>query len=638
VTTGDTAKGGATTATADALAALHRAGRLAAEYPAVRALLATADDAELARAGRLLARLDPREVLAEHPLVPAPVVAVTGHGTLAALVPLLTAETARHGLLARIRLSDFDTWVFDLMDPSSALYAAAPALALCVLDPAVVSDEFPLPWRVEDAERVLAEKVDLIERAAGVFAETANGATLVLNTLPLPRELSAQLVDLRSRARLGSAWREANVRLLRLSQTHATVVTVDLDPLLAEGIAAREARQSVYAKAHLSEGLLAAYAREVAHLARLSNGGGKKVLALDLDETLWGGVLGEVGPDGIEAAGGYRGEAFRRFQRVAKQIGAQGVLVAAVSKNDQDTVLKALNENPDLTLRAEDFAAVKANWRPKHDNLTELARELNLGVDSIVFVDDSPFECGLIRRELPGTAVVQVDAEPAHHVGRLLRDGWFDVRELTSEDLARPTRYRQEQARQDFLASFDSLEGYLRELDISVTLATATAPQLARVSQLTLRTNQFNLTNQRLQPAEVAALAADPNARVLTIASSDRFGDNGLVGAVLLHTDGDVLHIDNFLLSCRVFARGIEQTVLAAVLRHARDGALSQVRAGYRRTAKNGNVAEFYPRHGFEPLPGADADAGVEFRHDLRVLPDHPTHVRLTTHFGGDPA
>ncbi|MEY9841208.1 HAD-IIIC family phosphatase [Streptacidiphilus sp. EB103A] len=630
---------GTATSAVDTIAALQREGRLAAEYPAVRGLLAAATDAELARAGRLLTRLDSEEVLAAHPAVPAPVISVTGHGTLSALVPALTAQAARHGLLARVRLSDFDSWVFDLVDPSSALYAARPALALCVLDPAVVSDELPLPWRVEDVERVLAEKTALLERAAGVFAGAAEGATLVLNTLPLPRELTAQLIDLRSRARLGSVWREANSRLLRLSESHPAVVTVDLDPLLAEGIALREVRQSVYAKAHLSEELLTAYAREVGQLARLSNGGGKKVLALDLDETVWGGVLGEVGTQGIEAAGGYRGEAFRRFQRVAAQLGAQGVLLTAVSKNDQDAVEKALGEHPELTLHADDFIMIRANWRPKHENLAEVAQQLNLGVDSIVFVDDSPFECGLVRRELPGVAVVQVDTEPAHHVERLLRDGWFDIRELTSEDLARPARYREEQDRQDFLAGFDSLDGYLHELDIRVTLAPAATEELARVSQLTLRTNQFNLTTRRLQPAEAAALAADPAAQVLAVASSDRFGDNGLVGAVLLRQDGDVLHIENFLLSCRVFARGIEQAVLAAVLRHAHDAGSAEVRAGYRRTARNSKVAEFYPLNGFETVFGAvaaDAGAIAEFRHDLRVLPDQPSHIRLTTHFGGD--
>ncbi|MGW4161942.1 HAD-IIIC family phosphatase [Streptomyces sp. NPDC004788] len=621
--------------TVESLSELHRAGRLAERYPDVAGLLARSPETELIRSGRLLARLDPEEVLAAHPAVPAPLVAVTGHGTLSALVPSLTVEFARHGLLARVRLSDFDRWVFDLVDPDSSLYEAGPALVLCVLDPSVVADELPAPWRVGDAERVLDAKLALVERAAEVFAASCPGGTLVLNTLPLPRELTAQLIDRRARARLGALWREANVRLLRLAEERPGVVTVDLDPLLAEGVAAWDVRQSVYAKAHLSEPLLAGYAREVGQLARQATGGGKKVLALDLDNTVWGGVLGEVGPEGIETGESHRGEAFRRFQRVAAQLGSQGVLLAVVSKNDEEPVVKTLREHPGLALREEDLVAVRANWAPKHDNLTALARELNVGVDSVVFVDDSSFECGLVRRELPGVAVVQVDEEPALHVPRLLAEGWFDVRELTDEDRARPARYRQEQARQDFLDGFDSLEGYLRELDVSVTVAPATPEQYARISQLTLRTNQFNLTTERLQPAEVRALAEDPDASVLAVSSADRFGDNGLVGAVLLRRAGDAVHIDNFLLSCRVFSRGIENTVLSAVLREARERGAGQVLASYRRTAKNGKVADFYPRAGFAVVD-ADEDA-TAFRHGLDPLPEPADHIRLTARFEAAP-
>ncbi|MET8973439.1 HAD-IIIC family phosphatase [Streptomyces hydrogenans] len=621
---------------ADALTALHREGRLAERWPDVPRLLAELTEAERTRAGRVLARLGPEAVLAAHPEVPAPLVAVTGHGTLAGLVPALTAEFARHGLLARVRLSDFDGWVFDLVDPGSALYAAAPAYALCVLDPAVVADDLPSPWRVEDAERVLDEKLALVERAAGVFAEAAPGSTLVLNTLPLPRELTGQLVDRRARARLGVLWREANARLLRLAAERPGVVTVDLDPLLAEGVPARDVRQSVYAKAHLSDPLLAGYAREVGQLARQGAGGGKKVLALDLDHTVWGGVLGEVGPEGIETGGTPRGEAFRRFQRVAAQLGSQGVLLAAVSKNDPEPVLRALSDHPELVLREKDFVRIRAGWEPKHDSLEALARELNVGVDSVVLVDDSSFECGLVRAELPGVAVVQVDEEPALHVERLLAEGWFDVRELTEEDAARPVRYREERARQDFLDGFDSLEGYLRELDVAVTVAPATPEQYARVSQLTLRTNQFNLTTVRLQPAEVRALAEDPTASVLTVSSSDRFGENGLVGAVLLRRSGRTTHIDNFLLSCRVFSRGIETAVLAAVLREAREGGAARVTGAYRGTARNGKVASFYPRAGFAEDGGADGDA-LAFAHPLDPLPEPPAHIRLTARFDTAP-
>ncbi|POM24920.1 FkbH: FkbH domain protein [Actinomadura rubteroloni] len=605
---------------------LHRAGRLAAEYPAVRGLLAGADPDTLRRAGQVLARLDPVAVLAEHPDVPVLSVAVTGHGTLGPLVPAVAAELARHGLLGRFTTGDFDGYVFELSDPESPIYAADPDVVLCLLDPEIVFDELPSPWTAADVEDALRAKVRLIESLAQRFTETTR-ATLVLNTPPLPSRFTAQLVDYRSRARLGIAWRTACSELLRLAQTHDRVVTIDVDPLLAEGIAADDARLGVYTGLHLSPDLLARYAREVGHLARNLTGRTKKALVVDLDGTLWGGVLGDDGIEGIEVAGGYRGKAFQAFQHAVKQIAGQGVLLAAVSKNDAETVREVLRDHPEMALREDDFVRVVANWRPKHDNLAELAKDLNLSTDAFVFVDDSSFECGLVRHALPGVAVVALDTEPALHLGRLLADGWFDVRELTAEDRQRSGRYREDLARKDFLDTFDSLQDYLDELDVQVRLEPADDAGVPRLSQITLRTNQFNLTTERLQPADVRARLDDPDARVLSVRSEDRFGSNGVVGAIFLRWDGPVLSVENFLLSCRVFSRGIEQACLSAVLRYASAAGAERVRGTYRPSPKNTRVRDFYQRNGF--TAAGEEDGASVFVHDLADIADTPSHLRL---------
>jgi FkbH-like protein len=605
---------------------LSGAGRLAAEYPLVCQLVAGLSGPDLLRAGRLLARLDPDEIAQEHPALPSMTIGITGHGTLSALIPALTAQMARHGLVLHPVLAGFDNYLLDLSNPASDLYAARPDLVLCVLDPAVVFDEVPVPWGPEDVKEAAMAKLDLIERLVARFEAVGRGP-LVLNTMPLLRRYAGQLVDYRSRARLGVVWREVNARLLRLAENNPAVVVVDLEPLVADGIMVSDARLSTYAKAHLSPELLASYAGEVGHLVRQLTGRSKKCLVLDLDNTLWGGVLGDDGVEGIELGDTYRGAAFLAFQRVIKQIGSQGVLVAAVSKNDPELVQQMLRQHPRMALREEDFAQVIANWRPKPDNLTALAETLGLSVDSFVFVDDSAYERGLVRRELPGVAVVDVDEEPASHIEKLLRDGWFDIRELTADDRVRASRYRDELARKSFLDSFDSAEEYLRELDVTVHLRPVTEHEVARVSQLTLRTNQFNLTGQRLQPQEVRELIKDPTALVLAVHARDRFGDYGLVGAVLTRRDSELLYIDNFLLSCRVFSRAIEEACLVRVLQHARATQAVAVLAGYRRTARNHRVADFYPRHGFDSV--ADDGAAVIFRHGLTEIGSSPEHIRL---------
>ncbi|WP_194916648.1 HAD-IIIC family phosphatase [Catenulispora rubra] len=617
------------------LRSMIASGRLAVEYPSVRAVLAELDDTDLAAAGRVLARLSPAQVRAVHPAVPVVRVAITGHGVLADLVPRLTAQLARHGIVLQPYLSEFDSYVFDLCGPAdgpdpTGTQAAAPEVTLCVLDPQIVMDELPTPWQVCDLERILEEKLALFGRLAASHAATSGGH-LVFNTLPLPRQVTAQLIDHGSRAAAAAAWHEANARLLRLSADRPGLTVFDVTPWLAEGIPAAEPRLSRYLKAHLSGELLGAYAREAAHLVRNLLGRTRKVLAVDLDGTLWGGVVGDDGAEGVELGEGHRAEAFQAFQRVVKQIRAQGVLLTAVSKNDPGPVREVLTGHPGMVLGEQDFVRVVANWESKAENIRRLGAELNLGTDAFVFTDDSAFECGLIRHELPEVAVVPLDDEPALHIDRLLADGWFDTRTLTAEDRNRPRGYREELEREDFAAGSASIEDYLRGLELRVQVAPALERDLDRVSQITLRTNQFNLCTVRLSEQEVAGLAADPARRVLTIRSADRFGDNGMVGVLFTTSDGPSVRIENFLLSCRVFSRGIEQACLRAVLEQAREEGAREVVAEYRRTPKNGKVADLYPRNGFATV--SDDGTRAVFRHGLRTLPDPVTHLRLTAEF-----
>ncbi len=624
----------------DRLRALYDEGRLAQEFrqvPGLLAELATAAGApggDLVRAGQLLSRLDPAQVLDACEGLEAVTVAVTGHSTLGALVAPLTAELARHGFVAKVHSGDFDSWLRELQDTGSDVYAKGTDLALCVLDAQVVFDELPHPWRVEDLEQALSAKLRLLESLAARYVEYGTG-TLVLNTLPLLSTHTRQLVDARSRARLGIAWREFNAGLLGIAAAHERVRVIDLDPLIASGGPVNEPRLAAYAKAHLGDELLAAYAREVGHLARGLHGQAKKVLVVDLDNTLWDGILGDDGPEGIVAATTYRGEAFGRFQRVVAQLGSQGVLLAVASKNDREPVLEVLRHHPDMVLREDDFVRVNANWEPKDGNLLDIAGTLNLGVDSFVFADDSSFECGLVASNLPQVAVVRLDEEPALHVERLLADGWFDVAALTAEDRARAGRYGAEAARQDLLESVGSMEHYLAQLDVRVDLSRVRDHEVARASQITLRTNQFNLTTERLQAADIRTRLDSVAHQVLAVRSTDRFGDNGLVGLVLMRIAEDGWHIDNALLSCRVFARGIEQAALAAVLGRAREAGAPAVHARYRPSAKNRKVRDLYPSLGFTTT-GESETGEMTFRHGLGTLPEVPSHVRLAADFAMD--
>lgn len=615
----------------DKLQALARAKALPARYAEVAPLLAQLAHGEnaitdLARAGRILGKASPAAVLEANPGTPVVKVAVAGHSTVAALVPPLTAELARHGLVLDITLGDFDGYVRELQETDSPLYAEGLNIGLVVLDPQAVFDELPAVWRVEDVERGTAAKLAQLDRLVEKYVSQGS-ATLVLNTLPLQRAHTHQLVDLQSRAALGVVWREFNAGILRLAAKHRRVVVVDLDPLVAQGGPVGDPRMAAYAKAHLGDELLSRYSREVAHLVRTQRGLAKKVLVLDLDNTLWDGVLGDDGADGIEMATTYRGEAFGNFQRVAKQIGSQGILLAVSSKNDHEPVMEVLSTHPDMVLRDTDFVRVNANWNPKDANLRDIAAKLNLGVDSFVFADDSPFETGLVSESIPEVAVVKLDEEPALHIGKLLADGWFDVLELTAEDRERASLYRTDAARQDLLESSENFEEYLANLGVVVKVAPVTEAEVARVSQLSLRSNQCNLTTLRLQPDDVRGMAQSPDHFVLYLRSGDKFGDNGLVGALFCTKGADGLTIDNYIMSCRVLSRGIEQAAIGSLLAYAKEQGIGPVHASYRPTKKNHRVRDFWPSFGFERSGGTDE--APDYTHDLANLPEIPGHLRL---------
>ncbi|MER5521361.1 HAD-IIIC family phosphatase [Streptomyces sp. NPDC002763] len=619
-----------TTTALETLRALHRDGGLARHFDQVAPLLSTLDRADLARAARLLAQTDSGQARVHHPGLPSVSVALTGAGTLDALRTALVAELSRHGFLPEVRLTDFGSYVRELGDPASSLHSEPADVTVCVLDHTTVFDEVPVPFTAEDVAGTLHRKLALWRDLATGFTARTSG-TLVLNTLPLPRLQQAQLLDLRARGRLGAAWRKANAELLGLGEDAGRVLTVDIDPLLGDPVELADPRFDTYAGSHLSDVLLASYARELGHLVRAVTGRAKKVLAVDLDETLWGGVLGDDGVTGIEVAHGRRGEAFHRFQGVVKQLQSQGVLLAAVTKNDRDTVLAALREHPDLRVREDDFVRILAGWQPKPESLRALSTGLNLGGDSVVFADDNLRECAAVTAELPETTVVPLDGDPASHVTRLLADGWFTVTEVTSEDRVRTRRYREEEARAEFLSAAGGAEEFLAGLGVTVRLAPVAPAEIPRVAQLTLRTNQFNLTTERLSAEEVRVRAAGAGTGVLALTSGDRFGGNGIVGAVFLRAEGRVLYLENMLLSCRVFARGIEQACLSALLDRARAAGFAEVRGRFRPTAKNAKVARLYPHYGFDALPpeGEAAAGEAEFVHRLDRLVEVPGHLVL---------
>jgi FkbH-like protein len=451
------------------------------------------------------------------------------------------------------------------------------------------------------------------------FADRTSSAT-VLHTVPLSPAEHRKVIGLKGRAALGRIWRELNIRLLDLADRHPAVYTLDLEAALVDQPApVRDERLYRFASMAWTPATEASYVREAAALCRAVAGLSKKLLVVDLDNTLWGGVLGDDGPEGIQVGGGYPGNCYTELQRGLAALRQQGVLLAVCSKNDQTAVDEVFARHPELTLRAPDFVARIANWGRKDHNIRQLAQTLNLGLDSVVFVDDSAFECDLVRRELPQVRVVRLAGDPAGHLPTVLAAAGLDVLATTSDDSERTAMYQARAQRQEFAASYASAAGWLAELDLRVTVAPADEFSLPRLVQLGLRTNQFNMTGGAHPEARTRQMAASPAHLVLGFEVEDRFGREGHVGVVWLAKYSDHWLIENFVMSCRVFSRGVEHAVLSCLIDEAAGAGVPSLQAVYRPGERNQAAAALYPGAGFVPL--GQADGLVRYGLDLESRP-----------------
>jgi FkbH-like protein len=338
--------------------------------------------------------------------------------------------------------------------------------------------------------------------------------------------------------------------------------------------------------------------------------GPRKVLVLDCDNTLWGGVVGETGPLGVQLGETPDGEAFRAFQAWCKELSQRGVVLAVATKNEPEDARGPFEQNPHMALGMADLAAFEANWGPKSESLRRIAEQLNLGIDSFVFFDDNPAEREQVRQALPEVGVVEVPTDPAGYIAAIEAGLWFETVELTAEDTQRSQQYQQERQRREHEQAFASLDDYLTSLQMQGDLREVDEADLPRVVQLLAKTNQWNLTTRRHGEATVAHLMADPRAVTLTLRLADRFGDHGLVAVALgVPHDEHTLRIDTWLMSCRVIARTAEQFVFRELVRAAAERGFRALLGEYLPTKKNRQVADLYPSLGFTLLETGDDGA-----------------------------
>ncbi len=396
-----------------------------------------------------------------------------------------------------------------------------------------------------------------------------------------------------------SAISDYNITLLKAEQTRSHVKVLDLGEFVRQypQTEALDWKFWFISQMGMNPRLSKPFAEWFAHKLDEIALKRKKCLVLDLDNTLWGGVLGEDGIEGIRCGGDYPGKAFHYFQEALLELGNSGVILTVCSKNNEADVLEAWEKNPFMVLRKDSFAAWRINWNDKATNIRELAEELNIGLDSFVFVDDNPTERELIRQALPMVEVPEFPAQPYDLpvFFKELVEKYFRVYQLTGEDRKKTEQYKANAQRAQAQRGFVDFEAFLKSLDIRITVETADAFNLPRIAQMTQKTNQFNLTTKRYTEADIKHFIAE-GGKVWCLGVADRFGDNGITGLIMVD---DANAIDTLLLSCRILGKGIETAFLKYILGLLKAEGVQKVHAAFVPTLKNAQVKDFYERCGF---------------------------------------
>lgn len=512
----------------------------------------------------------------------------------------------------RVFEADYDQIDAQLMDTGSEFYAFAPEAVLLYRCTEKLYERFvrtPL-----DARAAFAETE--IEKIRAEWARVQHGTKadiLFFAFLPTDDGVFGSYA-----LREGSAFPyqllKLNYLLAEAAREAGNVRLIDLEPIRAHmGYDAfHDPKLYAIAKMPISTQALPAVASRVVDAILARKGRFHKCAIVDLDNTLWGGVIGDDGLEGIQIGELGQGHAFTEFQTWLKELKNRGVMLAVCSKNDEANAKEPFLRHPEMVLKLDDFSAFVANWEDKASNIRRIQKELNIGLDSMVFFDDNPFERNLVRTMLPEVEAPELPEDPAEYTAFARMQNLFDTNSYSDEDRVRTERYLAEKSRTELSAGIDNYDDYLKALGMKAVCAPFDAFHIPRIAQLTQRSNQFNLRTVRYSEQEIEEIAANPRYITRYYTLRDRFGEHGLIAVVILEKRENELFVNEWLMSCRVLKRGMEQFIADSILRAAREAGVARVVGEYIPTPKNAMVKDLYASMGFRPLGDGLYEARVD--------------------------
>lgn len=504
-------------------------------------------------------------------------------------------------------VGDYNQYNQEILNKESSLYKFSPEVTFLIIDTRnILGEFFHFPYSISESERknFVEKKLKEIQDLANTFVSRTKSKLIIAN-FSVPTYSPYGIFETKTEYGFHKMIEDMNSRLSDSFTNSDSVYVYDFD-----GFVSRHGEDNIFDYKQFFFGDMKISLDYIPYLANdlMSYvighlGLSKKCLVLDLDNTLWGGIVGEDGFNGIRLGPEPPGNAYVEFQRILLSLYQRGIILAINSKNNYDDAIKVIKEHPYMILREEHFASMRINWNDKVSNMKEIANELNIGTDSMIFLDDDPVNREYMRLSIPQVLTVELPEDSSQYADTIKKMNELSVLSITNEDGQRGKMYLEQRKRNDLERSTPDLDSFLKQLDLKVLIKNANEFTIPRISQLTLKTNQFNLTTKRYQESDIQKLSEDNKYLVGCAQVEDKFGDNGITGVFIVHKDNPKEWlIDTFLLSCRVMGREVEKGMLGYIVGKAKENEIEQIKAQFIPSQKNKVIEDFLPNCGFQKV------------------------------------
>lgn len=532
-------------------------------------------------------------------------------------LPLIKYLLIKENINPIIHLGDYDVVIQEVLSRDTSMFNFKPDLIIIFLDIRILAPNLILKYSELSVEEINKEKENILEYVELLFysINTNFETKVIFHLFELPSNPAFDLAEIQNGNGQRNIIQSINDSLVEKAKNHNDIYFVNSN-LIKEKLGIQNYYDNRYwfiAKSPFSLDAAKEFAIEHWKVINSLLGKTKKCLVLDCDNTLWGGILGEDGFDKIKIGKTYPGNMYLDFQRHILNLYNKGVILAINSKNNEDDVMEVFDNHPDMLLRRKHFACIYANWENKADNIKNIAIDLNIGTDSLVFIDDSEFECNFVKEKIPEVEVINLPKEAYKYSEILLNCGLFDKLSYTQEDKTRGELYKVEVDRKKLRTKFTDIDSYYKSLEMVITIESVNEFTIPRVSQLTQRTNQFNLTTKRYSEDDIKFFMNSDNYEVLVLTLSDKFGDMGIVGVLILDFSvTNVAKIDSLMMSCRVIGRQVENIFLNEALNRSIKHKVKKVIGAYIASKKNSQVSNFYASNGFQQMSTVEDETTYE--------------------------